>query len=472
MLDGLQKRLAGALKKIKGITRLSESDVDAVLSEVRTGFLEADVHFRVTKDFLARVKERCLREDVVQSLSPEQHVVKILSEELTHILGGQNRDLDLAAKPPVVILMLGLQGSGKTTSSVKLARHLKSKGKRPALVSVDVQRPAAMEQLRTLGEKENVPVLASSPTQKPIDIAKSALKECDNKNCDVLIVDTAGRLQVDQALMQELKELRDLLNPKETLIVIDSMMGQQAVEVAEGFDRDIGLSGAILSKLDGDARGGAALSLVAVTGKPIKFIGTGERSTDFEVFHPDRIASRLLDMGDLLSLLEKAQEVISEEDALKASERLSNSDFSFEDFLSQMKMISKMGSIGGLLKMMPGMGAIKEQLDQVDTDKEMKRVEAIIQSMTLQERRNPDLLNGSRKARIAKGCGMEVSDVNSFVKRFLDARKMMRQMGKMSSLMRGIGKMGSNPMAQSGNPWAQASNPFARKGAKGFGRKF
>lgn len=472
MLDGLQKRLAGALKKIKGITRLSESDVDAVLSEVRTGFLEADVHFRVTKDFLARVKERCLREDVVQSLSPEQHVVKILSEELTHILGGQNRDLDLAAKPPVVILMLGLQGSGKTTSSVKLARHLKSKGKRPALVSVDVQRPAAMEQLRTLGEKENVPVLASSPTQKPIDIAKSALKECDNKNCDVLIVDTAGRLQVDQALMQELKELRDLLNPKETLIVIDSMMGQQAVEVAEGFDRDIGLSGAILSKLDGDARGGAALSLVAVTGKPIKFIGTGERSTDFEVFHPDRIASRLLDMGDLLSLLEKAQEVISEEDAIKASERLSNSDFSFEDFLSQMKMISKMGSIGGLLKMMPGMGAIKEQLDQVDTDKEMKRVEAIIQSMTLQERRNPDLLNGSRKARIAKGCGMEVSDVNSFVKRFLDARKMMRQMGKMSSLMRGIGKMGSNPMAQSGNPWAQASNPFARKGAKGFGRKF
>jgi len=472
MLDGLQKRLAGALKKIKGVTRLSEADVDAVLGEVRTGFLEADVHFRVTKDFLARVRERCLREDVVQSLSPEQHVVKILSEELTQILGGENRELDLASKPPVVVLMVGLQGSGKTTSSVKLARHLKSKGKRPALVSVDVQRPAAMEQLRSLAEKEDVPVLSSSPSQKPIDIAKNALKECNNKNCDVLIVDTAGRLQVDTALMQELKELRDLLSPKETLIVIDAMMGQQAVEVAEGFDREIGLSGAILSKLDGDARGGAALSLVAVTGKPIKFIGTGERPTDFEVFHPDRIASRLLDMGDLMSLLEKAQEVISEEDAIKASDKLLKSDFSFEDFLSQMKMISRMGSIGGLLKMMPGMGAIKEQLDQVDTDKEMKRVEAIIYSMTFQERRHPDVLNGSRKARIAKGCGMEVSDVNAFVKRFLEARKMMKQMGKMGSLMKGMGKAGANPAAQSGNPWAQSNNPFARKGGKGFGRKF
>jgi signal recognition particle subunit SRP54 len=480
MLDGLQKRLASAVKKIRGVTRLSEADVDAVLSEVRTGFLEADVHFRVTKDFLARVRERCLRGEVVASLSPEQHIVKILSEELTQILGGESRELDLASAPPVVILMVGLQGSGKTTSSAKLARLLKSKGRRPALVSVDVQRPAAMEQLRALGTREDVPVLDSSPTQKPIDIAREALKSANNKNCDVLIVDTAGRLQVDAALMQELKELRDLLKPKETLLVIDAMMGQQAVEVAEGFDREIGLSGAILSKLDGDARGGAALSLVAVTGKPIKFIGTGERPTDFEVFHPDRIASRLLDMGDFMSLLEKAQEVISEDDAMKAGEKLLKADFSFEDFLDQMKMISKMGSFGGLLKMLPGMGALKDQLEQVDTDKEMKRVEAMIQSMTHQERRNPDVLNGGRKARIAKGSGMAVSEVNSFVKRFLDARKMMRQMGKMGGLMKGLGKMGTGAnapgqsAASAGTPWGQNPGlPFGRRsGGKGFGRKF
>jgi signal recognition particle subunit SRP54 len=477
MLDGLQKRLAGAVKKIRGVTRLSEADVDAVLSEVRTGFLEADVHFRVTKDFLARVRERCLRGEVVSSLSPEQHIVKILSEELTQILGGENRELDLAAQPPVVILMVGLQGSGKTTSTAKLGRYLKSKGRRPALVSVDVQRPAAMEQLRSLGEREELPVLDSSPTQKPIDIARAALTGANNKNCDVLIVDTAGRLQVDSALMQELKDLRDLLKPKETLLVIDAMMGQQAVEVADGFEKEIGLTGAILSKLDGDARGGAALSLVAVTGKPIKFIGTGERPTDFEAFHPDRIASRLLDMGDFMSLLEKAQEVISEEDAIKAGEKLIKADFSFEDFLDQMKMVSKMGSFGGLLKMLPGMGALKDQLEQVDTDKEMKRVEAMIHSMTYQERRQPDVLNGSRKARIAKGCGMQVSEVNSFVKRFLDARKMMRQMGKMGGLMKGLGKMGGAggmPEASASNPWGQSSGlPFGRKGGgKGFGRKF
>jgi len=480
MLDGLQKRLASAVKKIRGVTRLSEADVDAVLSEVRTGFLEADVHFRVTKDFLARVRERCLRGEVVSSLSPEQHIVKILSEELTQILGGSNRELDLAAQPPVVILMVGLQGSGKTTSSAKLARFLKSKGRRPALVSVDVQRPAAMEQLRALGTREDVPVLDSSPTQKPLDIARAAIKDVNNKNCDVLIVDTAGRLQVDAALMQELKELRDFLRPKETLLVIDAMMGQQAVEVAEGFERDIGLTGAILSKLDGDARGGAALSLVAVTGKPIKFIGTGERPTDFEAFHPDRIASRLLDMGDFMSLLEKAQEVISEDDAMKAGEKLLKADFSFEDFLDQMKMISKMGSFGGLLKMLPGMGALKDQLEQVDTDKEMKRVEAMIQSMTQQERRNPDVLNGGRKARIARGSGMEVSEVNSFVKRFLEARKMMKQMGKMGGLMKGLGKMGSGAVpgspasSSAGTAWGQNPGlPFGRRGGgKGFGRKF
>jgi len=369
--------------------------------------------------------------------------------------------------------MVGLQGSGKTTSTIKLARLLKSKGKRPAVVSVDVQRPAAMDQLRFLAEKEDVPVLSCSPSEKPIDIARRALEEASALNADVLIVDTAGRLQVDAELMKELTDLKKLLNPTETLLVIDAMIGQQAVEVAEGFDKEIQISGTILSKLDGDARGGAALSLVSVTGKPIKFIGTGERPTDFEAFHPDRIASRLLDLGDMMSLLEKAQEVISEEEAMKATEKMmgGSGSFTFDDFVGQMKMINKMGSFGGLLKMLPGMGSIKDALDSVDTDAEMKKLEVIIQSMTKQERRNPDLLNGSRRARIAKGCGREVSDINSFVKRFDDMRKMMKQMGNMGGLMKGMGKAGAK-QPDPNNPWANAGNPFARKGGKGFGRKF
>ncbi len=473
MLDSLQKRLAGAIKGIRGKTNLSEADVDKILSEVRTGFLEADVHFRVTKDFLARVRERCLRAEVMNSLSPEQQIVSVLSDELTQILGGENRDLDYSTQPPATFLMVGLQGSGKTTSTVKLARLLKSKGKRPAVVSVDVQRPAAMEQLRFLAEKEEIPVLSSLPSEKPIDIAKRAVTEANNLNCDVLIVDTAGRLQVDSALMEELSALKNLLKPTETLLVIDAMIGQQAVEVAEGFDKEISISGAILSKLDGDARGGAALSLVAVTGKPIKFIGTGERPTDFEAFHPDRIASRLLDLGDMLSLLEKAQEVISEEEAMKATQKMmgGSGNFTFDDFIGQMKMINRMGSFGGLLKMLPGMGAIKDALDSVDTDAEMKKLEVIIQSMTKQERRHPEVLNGSRRARIAKGCGREVAEINAFVKRFDDMRKMMKQMGKMGGLMKGMGAPGDK-QPDPNNPWAMARSPFAKKGGKGFGRKF
>lgn len=473
MLDSLQKRLAGAIKKIRGQTKISEADIDSVLAEVRTGFLEGDVHFRVTKDFLARVRERCLREEVMGSLSPEQQIVTVLSDELTQILGGENRGLDFSTQPPAVLMMVGLQGSGKTTSTIKLARLLKSKGKRPCVVSVDVQRPAAMEQLRSLAEKEDVPVLACDPSQKPLEIAKNSIKEAESLNSDVLIVDTAGRLQVDTALMEELKELNDFLKPVEKLLVIDSMMGQQAVEVAEGFDKDVGITGAILSKLDGDARGGAALSLVAVTGKPIKFIGTGERSTDFEAFHPDRMASRLLDLGDMLSLLEKAQEVISEEEAIAATEKMMSGqgNFTFDDFIGQMKMINRMGSFGGLLKMLPGMGSLKDALDSVDTDAEMKKLEVIIQSMTKQERRNPDLLNGSRRARIAKGCGKEVSEVNAFVKRFDEMRKMMKQMGKMGGLLKG-----KNPadlkQEDANNPWAMARSPFAKRGGKGFGRKF
>lgn len=465
MFDNLQKRLATALKKVRGLTRVSEADVDAVLGEVRTGLLEADVHFRVVKDFLARVRERCLREDVLGSLTPEQQVVKILAEELTQVLGGKNRELNLAAKPPVFVLMCGLQGSGKTTSTAKLAHLLKNSGKRPAVVSIDVNRPAAMDQLRTLAQKLDVPVLTSSPQEKPTAIAKRALQEAHDTNVDVVLVDTAGRLQVDDELMGELEAVRDIVQPVETLLVCDAMMGQQAVEVAEGFDRRINITGLILTKLDGDARGGAALSLVSVTGKPIKFIGTGERPTDFEAFHPDRITSRLLDQGDLMTLFERAQRVISEDEAAAATEKVKNpGDFTLQDFRDQLGMLSRLGPLSGLFKMLPGFGALKDQLDTVDTDKELKRVNAILNSMTVIERRKPEILDGSRRARIAKGSGTDVQDVNQLVKRFLEARKFMKQFGKMGAL----GAMGGGG---GGNFPGFPGGGGRRGGQKGFGRK-
>ncbi len=468
MFDGLQKRMSSALSKIRGLSRISETDVDGVLAEIRTGLLEGDVHFRVTRDFLARVRERALREEVLKSLSPEQQILRILNDELVHILGGQNRELNLSSAPPAVVLMCGLQGSGKTTTTVKLAAHLKSLGKRPMVVSVDVSRPAAILQLKQLSERAEISVISSLATEKPLDIANRALKEAREQNADVLLVDTAGRLQVDEALMQELSNIHKALKPVEVLLVVDSMMGQQAVEVSEGFDRSVPLTGSILTKLDGDTRGGAALSIVAVTGKPIKLIGTGERPTDFEVFHPDRLASRILDMGDVLSLLEKAQKVITEEEAESAHQTLKKSDFSLEDFRDQMKMVSRMGSIGGLLKMLPGMGSIKEQLDSVDTDKEMSRINAMLNSMTPQERKKPDLINGTRRARIARGSGMDVSAVNQFLKRFNDARKLMKQMGKMSGMMKMLGGSGSGDGPGTGG----GANPFSKRGGRGFGRKF
>ena len=461
MFEGLQKRLGSALSKVRGRSKISESDIDAVLSEIRTGLLEADVHFRVVRDFTARVRERCLREEVIQSLSPEQQVLKVISEELTQILGGKSRDLNLAVTPPAVILMCGLQGSGKTTSTVKLAMLLKNSGKRPAVVSVDVYRPAAMEQLKQLADKQGIPVLTALPSEKPQVIARRALEEANNLNADVLLVDSAGRLQIDDTLMNELRDIRDMLKPTETLLVCDAMMGQQAVEVAEGFDRQIGITGAILTKLDGDARGGAALSLVSVTGKPIKFVGTGERPTDFEAFHPDRIASRLLDMGDVLTLLERAQKVISEEEAMAATDKVRNpGEMTLQDFRDQLAMLARMGPLTGLLKMLPGFGGMKEHLDKVDTEKELKRISAILDSMTKEERRKPDILTGSRRSRIARGSGTDVQDVNQLVKRFLEARKMMKQFGKLGGMMGGGGGMPG-----------MGANPFRKGGNKGFGRK-
>lgn len=470
MFDAIQKRLVGALSKVRGKSRITEDDVKAVLAEIRTGLLEGDVHFKVAKDFLARVKERCMREEVIKSLTPEQQILKVLSDELTTILGGENRGLNLGVKPPAVILMCGLQGSGKTTTTAKLAQYLQDvQKKRVAVVSVDIHRPAAIEQLRQMAEKISVPVIGSSAEEKPSNIAKRALEEAKNLNADVLIVDSAGRIQIDDALMGELKDVYDVIEPAETLLVIDTMMGQQAVEVAEGFDQKIGITGSILSKLDGDSRGGAALSLVAITGKPIKFIGTGERPTDFEIFHPDRMASRILDMGDVQSLLEKAEMVISEEEATEAAMKLSGDNFTLEDFRSQMKMMSRMGSMGSIMKMLPGMGAMKEQLDQVDSDKEMKKINAIIDSMTVIERRDPDILNASRRRRVAVGCGQEVMTINQFLNKFKEARKMMKRMSKMGGMMKGL-------MGGEGSGGRGGGNPFggggAKKGGKGFGRKF
>ncbi|MBP7844631.1 MAG: signal recognition particle protein [Proteobacteria bacterium] len=471
MFDQLQKRLSGALQKVRGRSKISEADVDAVLSEIRTGLLEADVHFRVAKDFLARVKESCLHEDVIKSLSPEQQILKVLHKELVQIFGSENRELKLDVRPPACVLVCGLQGSGKTTSTIKLALWLKNKGRRVGVVSTDTQRPAAMEQLAQLAEKNQIPCLRFEAAQGAVKISEAAFKAASDQNLEVLLVDTAGRLQVDSELMKELQNVSAKVDPIEKILVIDSMMGQQAVEVAEAFDRDLGLTGSILTKLDGDARGGAALSIVSTTGKPIKFIGTGERALDFEAFYPDRMASRLLDMGDVMSLIEKAQMAISEEEAANAAEKLKNmNNFTLEDFREQLKLLSRMGPLSGIMKMLPGMGAIQEQLDQVDTEKEMSRINAIINSMTQQERRSPDVLNGSRRARIAKGSGTQVNDVNQFIKRFLDARKMMKKLGRFGGLLGGMGGAGGG---MPGAGMGSMPNPFAqRKGGKGFGRKF
>jgi signal recognition particle subunit SRP54 len=478
MFEQLQKRLSGALQKVRGRSRISESDIDAVLSEIRTGLLEADVHFRVAKDFLARVKESCLHEDVIKSLSPEQQILKVLHKELVQIFGTENRELKLDVRPPAVVLMCGLQGSGKTTSTIKLALLLKNKGKRVAVVSTDTQRPAAMEQLAQLATKNDITCLRYEAGIGAVKISESAFRDSQSQNIEVLLVDTAGRLQVDTELMTELKAISLKTDPVEKLLVIDAMMGQQAVEVAEAFDREMTLTGAILSKLDGDARGGAALSIVSTTGKPIKFIGSGERALDFEAFYPDRMASRLLDMGDVMTLLEKAEMAISEEEALGAAEKLKNmNNFSLEDFREQLKLLNRLGPLSSLMKMLPGMGAMQEQLDQVDTEKEMSRINAIINSMTREERKNPDVLNGSRRARIAKGSGLQAADVNQFIKRFLEARKMMKKLGKFSGLLGGMGGgagagggMGGLPGGFPGG--GNMPNPFGSRKGKGFGRKF
>jgi len=426
VFDSLSDRFDGIFKRLRGRGRLNDKDVDEVAREIRVALLEADVNVSVVKSFINRVKERARGAEVTKSLSPAQQVIKIVHEELVTTLGGETGKLAISPKPPTIVMLTGLQGSGKTTAAGKLARHLKSDGRRPLLVAADLQRPAAVEQLRVLGERIDVPVF-SEPTD-PVKVAKGALKEADRLGSNVVILDTAGRLQVDTELMAELRRMRDKVGPHDTLLVVDAMTGQEAVNVAEAFDDAVGLDGVILTKIDGDARGGAALSVKEVIGKPILFAGTGEKLDDFEPFHPDRMASRILGMGDMLTLIEKAEAAFEEDEAVKAEEKLRKGQFTLEDFLDQMQQVRKMGPLQNLVGMMPGLP--KEARDAQVDESQLARIEAIIRSMTPEERRNPAVINGSRRLRIAHGSGTSTQDVNGMLKQFKMVQQMMRSVAK------------------------------------------
>ena len=431
MFASLSDRLSATFRNLRGKGRLSEADIDETVREIRIALLDADVALPVVRDFCAKVKERALSSEMSGALNPAQQVVKIVHEQLVEILGGETRRLRFAKQPPTVILLAGLQGAGKTTLAGKLAAYLKSQSHTPLLVAADLQRPNAVDQLRIVGERAGVPVFAPEPGNgvgDPVQVARESVKHAEVHLNDIVIVDTAGRLAIDAELMDQLVRVRDAVDPDETLLVVDAMIGQDAVRTAEEFGAGVGFDGVVLTKLDGDARGGAALSIVSVTGRPVLFASTGEKLEDFEAFHPDRMASRILDMGDVLTLIEQAERAFDAEQAERMAQKVSQGeDFTLEDFLEQMQAVKKMGSLGKILGMLPGMGEMKAQLDQVD-DRELDRVSAIIQSMTPQERRDPKILNASRRARIARGSGTQVSDVNGLVDRFGEAQKMMRQM--------------------------------------------
>ncbi len=423
MFETLSRRLGAAFSELRGKGRLTEADVDEALRNVRLALLEADVNVAVVKSLLGRVRERAVGAEVTKSLTPGQQVVKIVHEELVRTLGGATAPLVRPAAPPLVVLVVGLQGSGKTTTAAKLARHLRGEGRRPLLVAADLRRPAAIEQLETLGARIDVPVFSDRKAKAP-KLVKQALKHARSAGHGAVVVDTAGRLQIDDDLMAELAAIRKVADPDEVLLVVDAMTGQEAVNVAEGFLETADLTGLVLTKLDGDARGGAAISAREVTGKPIKFVGVGEGIDDLEVFHPDRMASRILGMGDVLTLIEKAERAYDEEEALRAAEKLREATFDLEDFLEQLQRLRKMGPLQQLVGMLPGAGAA---LGDVEIDeRRLARVEAIIRSMTREERRNPKLIDGSRKRRIAAGSGTRPQDVNALLKQFAEAQKMMK----------------------------------------------
>ncbi|MCZ4537219.1 signal recognition particle protein [Gordonia sp. NPDC057258] len=466
MFDSLSDRLTGALKDLRGKGRLSDADIDRTCREIRLALLEADVSLAVVRSFIARIKERAKGAEVSAALNPAQTVVKIVNEELIGILGGETRRVRFAKNPPTVIMLAGLQGAGKTTLAGKLGNWLKQQGHTPLLVACDLQRPGAVSQLQIVGERAGVPVFAPHPgtsvggegvlgvtSGDPVSVAQAGVDEARSKHYDVVVIDTAGRLGIDAELMKQASDIRDATSPDEVLFVVDAMIGQDAVTTAEAFQEGVGFTGVVLTKLDGDARGGAALSVREVTGQPIMFASSGEKLEDFDVFHPDRMASRILGMGDVLSLIEQAEQHWDAQQAEAAAAKITQGELTLEDFLEQMLMIRKMGPIGNILGMLPGAGQMKDVLSQVD-DKQLDRVQAIIRGMTPAERDNPKIINASRRIRIANGSGVTVSEVNQLVDRFFEARKMMAQMS---------GRMGMGAMNRK-------SNRKGKKGKKGKGR--
>ena len=445
--EGLSSRLQEITRKIRGKARITESDLKEMLREVKLSLLEADVNYKIVKEFISSIQEKALGQDVMKSLTPGQQVIKIVKDEMVELLGGTESKINFTSNPPTVIMLVGLQGSGKTTTAGKLANLLRKQGKKPLLVACDVYRPAAIKQLQVVGAQLNIPVYSNETTKDVVKIAKQGIETAISKLNDVVILDTAGRLHIDDELMQELKNVKTSVRPHEILLVVDSMTGQDAVNIAQSFNEAVGIDGVVLTKLDGDTRGGAALSVKKVTGKPIKFAATGEKLSDIEVFNPERMTSRILGMGDVLSIIEKAEEAISQEDAEKLEKQLRKDELDLDDYLAQIRQVKKMGSLSSILKMLPGMNKIKDL--NID-DKEFDKVEAIICSMTPQEKRNTKLLNGSRRMRIAKGSGTTVQDVNKFMKSFEMTQKMMKQMksnkGGMKKMMKNIENMNPNDL--------------------------
>ena len=438
MFDSLSEKLDGVFKRLKGHGTLTEKNISEGLREVRMALLEADVHFKVVKQFVADIKERALGQEVMTSLTPGQQVVKIVNDELTRLMGGHSEALNLSGSHPVALMMVGLQGSGKTTTTGKLAVHLRKKGRKPYLVPADVYRPAAIDQLQKLGTQLEVPVFAATTEMDPVQICQQARVAAQKAGCDTVLLDTAGRLHIDQELMAELERIKAAVQPSDILLVADAMTGQDAVNMAKAFDDALGIGGVVLTKMDGDARGGAALSIKSITQKPIKFIGVGEKLNDLEVFHPDRMASRILGMGDVLTMIEKAQEAVDVKEAAALEKKLRKNQFTLEDFKNQLAQVRKMGSLTDLIGMIPGMGKLKQMKNFEVDDRELVRIEAIINSMTPQERRQHAIINGSRRKRIAGGSGTTVQDVNQLLKNYTQVLKMMKKLNKGG--LRGLGR--------------------------------
>ena len=438
--ENLSEKLQAVFKQLRGKGKLTEKDVKEAMREVKLALLEADVNFKIVKQFINKVNERAVGSEVLESLTPGQQVIKIVNEELIELMGSSQSKLTFSSKPPTVYMMVGLQGAGKTTTSGKLAGLLKKQGKSPLLVACDVYRPAAIKQLQVVGNNYGIPVFEMGDKLNPVDIAKESLQYAAKNKHDVILIDTAGRLHINEELMEELKNIKEAVRPQEILLVVDAMTGQDAVTVADSFNGQLGVDGIILTKLDGDARGGAALSVRSVTGKPIKYIGMGEKMEDLEPFYPNRMASRILGMGDVLSLIEKAQEAYDEKQAMEMAQKMRNNDFTLEDFLDQMQQIKKMGPLKDLIGMIPGMSQLN--LNDVDVDpKAMAHIEAIIQSMTKEERQNPSILNGPRKKRIANGSGRTIAEVNRLLKQFEEMKKMMKQVNSLAKGKKGKFRM-------------------------------